>query len=122
MIEWSDSQLMIRDAFRRFVEAEIVPHVEELEHGSTPPYEILRKMYTAFGMSEMAASRFDEQIAREIINFQASIATIIALRLVDIDIAIEAFTFRLLFRHAPRGWTSYVVQGSQSNAARGPRR
>ncbi len=56
---------MIRDAFRRFVEAEIVPHVEELEHGSTPPYEILRKMYTAFGMSEMAASRFDEQIARE---------------------------------------------------------
>ena len=39
MIEWSDSQLMIRDAFRRFVEAEIVPNVEELEHGDMPPYE-----------------------------------------------------------------------------------
>ena len=65
MIEWSESQLMIRDAFRRFVEAEIVPHVEELEHGDLPPYEILRKMYNTFGMTEMAASRFDAQVARE---------------------------------------------------------
>ena len=65
MIEWSESQLMIRDAFRRFVEEEIVPHVEELEHGDTPPYEILRKMYATFGMGEMSASRFDSQIARE---------------------------------------------------------
>ena len=65
MIEWSDSQIMIRDAFRRFVESEIVPNVEELEHGNTPPYEILRKMYNTFGMTEMAAARFDSQIARE---------------------------------------------------------
>ena len=33
MIEWSESQLRIRDAVRRFVESEIPPHVEELEHG-----------------------------------------------------------------------------------------
>ena len=33
MIEWSESQLMIRDTVRRFVEAEVAPNVEALEHG-----------------------------------------------------------------------------------------
>ncbi len=65
MIEWSESQLMIRDAIRRFVEAEIAPHVEELEHGDLLPYDILRKMYAAFGMDEMARSRFEKQIEAE---------------------------------------------------------
>ncbi len=65
MIEWNESQLMIRDAFRRFVEAEIEPHVEELEHGDLPPYEILRKMYATFGMDEMARARFKKQIEAE---------------------------------------------------------
>ncbi len=45
MHEWSESQLMIRDAVRTFVENEIAPHVEELEHGDMPPYELMRKMY-----------------------------------------------------------------------------
>ena len=65
MIEWSESQLMIRDAIRRFVEAEIAPQVEDLEHGDLPPYDILRKMYAAFGMDEMARSRFAKQIEDE---------------------------------------------------------
>ena len=65
MFEWSDSQLMIRDAVRRFVDEEIVPHVKELEHGDLPPYDILRKMYTTFGMGEMARARFEKQVAAE---------------------------------------------------------
>lgn len=65
MIEWSESQLMIRDAVRRFIEAEVAPHVEELEHGDLPPYDILRKMYAAFGMDEMARARFEKQIEGE---------------------------------------------------------
>ncbi len=65
MHEWSESQQMIREAVRRFVEAEVVPHVEALEHGDLPPYEILRKMYAAFGMDEMARSRFRKQIDAE---------------------------------------------------------
>lgn len=65
MFEWSESQLMIRDAVRRFVEAEIAPHVEELEHGDMPPYAILRKMYATFGMDEMAKARFAKQIEAE---------------------------------------------------------
>jgi len=65
MHEWSESQLMIRDAVRKFVENEIAPHVEELEHGDLPPYALLRKMYSAFGMDEMARARFAKQIEAE---------------------------------------------------------
>jgi alkylation response protein AidB-like acyl-CoA dehydrogenase len=65
MIEWSEQHLMIRDVVRRFVEAEIVPNLEELEHGDMPPYDILRKLIRSFGMDEMARTRFEKQIARE---------------------------------------------------------
>jgi alkylation response protein AidB-like acyl-CoA dehydrogenase len=65
MYEWSDSQQMIRDAVRRFMEAEVAPLVEELEHGDLPPYDVLRKMYSAFGMDEMARARFQKQIEGE---------------------------------------------------------
>lgn len=65
MIEWSEQHLMIRDTVRRFVEAEIVPNLEELEHGNTPPYDVLRKLMSTFGMDEMARSRFEKQMARE---------------------------------------------------------
>ncbi len=65
MIEWSEQHLMIRDAMRRFIEAEIKPRLEELEHGDTPPYDVLRKMMRTFGLDEMARMRFAKRIARE---------------------------------------------------------
>ena len=65
MIEWSESQQMIRDAVRKFVEAEIKPRLEELEHGDTPPYEVLRKMIRTFGMDEMARQRFRHQLEKD---------------------------------------------------------
>ena len=65
MIEWSEQHLMIRETVRRFVEAEIVPNLEALEHGDMPPYDILRKLYSTFGIDEMARARFDRQIERE---------------------------------------------------------
>ena len=65
MIEWSEQHQMIRDAVRRFIEAEVVPNVEALEHGDLPPYGILRKLYATFGMDELARSRVAKQIARE---------------------------------------------------------
>jgi acyl-CoA dehydrogenase len=65
MIEWNEQQLMIRDAVRRFVEDEIKPNLEELEHGNTPPYDVLRKMLKTFGIDEMARARFAKQIERE---------------------------------------------------------
>ncbi len=65
MIEWTEEQQMIRDEMRKFVEAEIVPNIEELEHGDTPPYEVLRKMFRTFGMDEMARERFQYQLAKK---------------------------------------------------------
>src|SRR5262245_6676808 len=65
MIEWSETHLAIRDMVRRFVEAEIKPNLAELEHGTTPPYEILRKMFGLFGLREMANANFEKQLARE---------------------------------------------------------
>jgi len=65
MIEWSEQHLMIRDAMRRFIEAEIKPRLEELEHGDTPPYDVLRKMMRTFGLDEVARMRFAKRVARE---------------------------------------------------------
>jgi alkylation response protein AidB-like acyl-CoA dehydrogenase len=62
---WSDEQLMIRDAVRDFVEKEVAPKREELEHGDLPPYDILRKLFRTFGMDAMARDRFAKQIERE---------------------------------------------------------
>jgi len=65
MIDWSEQHQMIRDALRRFVEAEIAPQVDALEHGDLPPYEILRKMFRTFGLDELARARFRGQMKRE---------------------------------------------------------
>ena len=65
MFEWSEEQLMIRDAVRQFVQAEIAPRREELEHGDLPPYDILRKLFATFGMDAMAREGFKARIERE---------------------------------------------------------
>jgi alkylation response protein AidB-like acyl-CoA dehydrogenase len=65
MFEWSEEQLMIRDAVRQFVEAEIATKRDELEHGDLPPYDVLRKLFSTFGMDAMARERFKQQIERE---------------------------------------------------------
>ena len=73
MYRWSDEQLMLRDAVRRFIEAEIKPKLEELEHGDTPPYAILRKLFSTFGMDQMARDRFKRQM-----EFERSVADAVA--------------------------------------------
>ena len=65
MYAWNEQQLMIRDAVREFVEAEIAPKREELEFGDTPPYDLLRKLFATFGMDQMAKERFTKTIAFE---------------------------------------------------------
>ena len=65
MFEWSEELKMVREAVRSFVDAEIRPHREELEHGDLPPYDLLRKLYKTFGMDQMAADSFDKRIAAE---------------------------------------------------------
>jgi alkylation response protein AidB-like acyl-CoA dehydrogenase len=65
MIQWNEQQLMMQDAVRRFIEAEIVPHIDDFEHGDTPPYDVLRKMFRSFGIDQVARERFAKQIERE---------------------------------------------------------
>ncbi|MGO8993370.1 MAG: acyl-CoA dehydrogenase family protein [Polyangiaceae bacterium] len=65
MIEWSEMHIAIRDSFRRFVEAEVAPKLEAIEHGGEPPYDVLRKMVATFGLKDMAEARFAKEIARE---------------------------------------------------------
>jgi alkylation response protein AidB-like acyl-CoA dehydrogenase len=64
MIEWSEQHLMIRDMVRRFVEAEIVPNLEQLEHGDMPPYEIMRKLVQTLGVADAARMRYEATKAR----------------------------------------------------------
>jgi alkylation response protein AidB-like acyl-CoA dehydrogenase len=65
MFEWTEEHLMIRDAVRQFVEKEIAPRREDLEHGDLPPYDILRSLYSTFGLDTLAAQQFDARIAAE---------------------------------------------------------
>jgi alkylation response protein AidB-like acyl-CoA dehydrogenase len=61
MFEWSETDVLIRDAIREFVDKEIRPQVEELEHGDVPPYDLIRKFFTTFGIDAMARESFDPQ-------------------------------------------------------------
>jgi hypothetical protein len=65
MFEWSEEQLAIRDAVRRFVDEEVKPNVEELEHGETPPYEVIRKLYRTFGLDALARDSAKRAIERK---------------------------------------------------------
>jgi hypothetical protein len=63
MFEWPEELEMVRSAVRDFVDQEIRPHREELEHGDLPPYDLLRKLYTTFGIGSMQRDAFDRRIA-----------------------------------------------------------
>lgn len=65
MIEWSETDLAVRDAVRDFIDKEIRPHVDELETGAMPPYDIVRKLFAAFGIDAMAAEALKKQLDRE---------------------------------------------------------
>ena len=65
MIEWSEPHKMVRTAVQQFIQAEIVPNLDELEHGDTPPYDVLRKMIKTFGMDQMAKAQFEKMIEKE---------------------------------------------------------
>jgi alkylation response protein AidB-like acyl-CoA dehydrogenase len=65
MYEWSEEQQMVQQAVRDFVDKEIRPHREELEFGDMAPYDLLRKLFKTFGMSDMQRSSFAKRIAAE---------------------------------------------------------
>ncbi|MDX1511575.1 MAG: acyl-CoA dehydrogenase family protein, partial [Nitriliruptorales bacterium] len=64
MYEWNEQEQMIQSAIRSFIDAEIRPHVDELEFGDMPPYDLLRKMFNTFGIGPMAKAAFDKRIEK----------------------------------------------------------
>ncbi|MBW4078738.1 MAG: acyl-CoA dehydrogenase [Acidobacteria bacterium] len=66
MYEWSEEHQAIIAVVRRFVDEEIRPHLDDLEHNGVPPYDILRKMYDTFGLKDMARESFQRQLAHKI--------------------------------------------------------
>ncbi|SFP68648.1 hypothetical protein SAMN05421810_103100 [Amycolatopsis arida] len=65
MIEWSETDELIREAIREFVDKEIRPHVDALESGELPPYDIIRKLFTSFGVGAIASEAFGELVEHE---------------------------------------------------------
>ncbi|TQC49352.1 acyl-CoA dehydrogenase [Rhodococcus sp. WS4] len=65
MYEWSDTDLMFRDAIRGFIDKEIRPHVDKLETGELPPFDIIRKLFATFGLDEMASDALTKSLGRE---------------------------------------------------------
>ncbi|MDT5292146.1 MAG: hypothetical protein QOF88_7035 [Mycobacterium sp.] len=64
MLEWSDVDIAVRDAVREFVDKEIRPHLDELEDGDMPPYPIIRKLFTTFGIDVMAKESLAKRLAK----------------------------------------------------------
>lgn len=65
MYEWSETDLMIRDAVRAFIDKEIRPNLDALEGGEIPPYPIIRKLFAEFGIDAMARDGVEKMLARE---------------------------------------------------------
>ncbi|MFC8046563.1 acyl-CoA dehydrogenase family protein [Nocardia sp. NPDC057353] len=65
MFEWSETDLMIRDAVRGFVDKEIRPKLDELESGELPPYPVIRKLFAQFGIDAMSDEAVRKSLARE---------------------------------------------------------
>ena len=65
MIEWSDTDLMVRDTVRQFIDKEIRPHLDELESGELSPYPIARKLFSQFGLDVLAAESVKKMLDSE---------------------------------------------------------
>jgi alkylation response protein AidB-like acyl-CoA dehydrogenase len=65
MFEWSDTDLMVRDTVRQFVDKEVRPHLDELESGELSPYPIARKLFSQFGLDAMAAESVKKMLDSE---------------------------------------------------------
>lgn len=65
MLEWSDVDIAVRDAVREFVDKEVRPHVDALESGEMEPYPpIIRKLFSTFGIADMARDSLTKRLAR----------------------------------------------------------
>ncbi|AKC40849.1 acyl-CoA dehydrogenase FadE [Mycolicibacterium phlei] len=65
MIGWSDTDLIMQEAARGFVNKEIRPHLDALESGEISPYPLARKLFSEFGLDVMAAEAVKTMLDRQ---------------------------------------------------------
>ncbi|WIM88340.1 acyl-CoA dehydrogenase family protein [Candidatus Mycobacterium wuenschmannii] len=65
MFEWSDTDLIMRDTIRGFIDKEVRPNIDALETGEISPYPIARKLFTEFGLDVMAAEAVKTMLDKE---------------------------------------------------------
>ncbi len=65
MFEWSDTDLIMRDTIRGFIDKEIRPNLDALETGELSPYPIARKLFSEFGVDVMAAEAVKTMLDKE---------------------------------------------------------
>ena len=65
MLTWSEESLAIQEAVRRFVDEEVRPVLDDIEHEGVPPYDVMRSMFRTFGMDEMARENFKRQLDKK---------------------------------------------------------
>jgi len=65
MFEWSDTDLIMRDTIRGFIDKEIRPNLDALETGEIPPYPIARKLFSEFGLDVLAAEAVKTMLDNE---------------------------------------------------------
>ncbi|HWD95050.1 MAG TPA: acyl-CoA dehydrogenase family protein [Acidimicrobiales bacterium] len=66
MYEWSKEHEAIIAVMRRFVDEEVRPRIDDLEHHGVPPYEVLRTMFATFGLKDAARERFERVLERKL--------------------------------------------------------
>ncbi|MGW0248817.1 acyl-CoA dehydrogenase family protein [Nocardia goodfellowii] len=64
MFEWSETDVMIRDAVRAFIDKEVRPHLDALDSGEMLPYPVIRKLFSEFGIDAMGGEAVDKLLAR----------------------------------------------------------
>jgi alkylation response protein AidB-like acyl-CoA dehydrogenase len=65
MYEWSDTDIIMRDTMRGFIDKEIRPHLDGLESGELSPYPFARKLFSEFGLDVMAAEAVKTMLDKE---------------------------------------------------------
>ncbi|MBF6212429.1 acyl-CoA dehydrogenase family protein [Nocardia puris] len=65
MFEWSETDVMIRDAVQAFIDKEVRPHLDALDSGEMLPYPIIRKLFAEFGIDALGAEAVEKLLARK---------------------------------------------------------
>ncbi|BBX44120.1 acyl-CoA dehydrogenase family protein [Mycobacterium cookii] len=72
MFEWSDTDLIMRDTVREFIDKEIRPQLDVLETGELSPYPLARKLFSEFGLDVLAAEAVKTMLDKERANLEAA--------------------------------------------------